>query len=68
MLLRYVGNERGSALGGTPLQVLPILIQVLYATNKVLTIKPLAPNSKPLQWKAHDGVILCVDWSHSNHR
>ena len=42
--------------------------QVLFATDKLLTIKPLAPNSKPIQWRAHDGVILCVDWSASNHR
>ena len=42
--------------------------QVLYATDKVLTVKPLAPNSKPLQWRAHDGVILCLDWSPSNYR
>ena len=41
---------------------------VLYAVDKVLTIKPLAPNSKPMQWRAHDGLILCVDWSPSNSR
>ena len=31
-------------------------------------MKPLAPNSKPLQWRAHDALILCVDWSASNYR
>lgn len=41
---------------------------VLYATDKLLTIKPLAPNSKPIQWKAHEGLILCLDWSPSNYR
>ena len=41
---------------------------VLYAVDKLLTIKPLAPNSKPMQWRAHDGLILCVDWSPSNSR
>ena len=42
--------------------------QVIYATDKLLTVKPLAPNSKPLQWRAHDALILCVDWSASNYR
>ena len=41
---------------------------VLFATSNLLTIKALAPNSKPLQWKAHDSLILCADWSPSNGR
>ncbi|XP_045128913.1 intraflagellar transport protein 80 homolog [Portunus trituberculatus] len=36
---------------------------VLYTTGTNLIIKPLAPNSKPIQWKAHDGVILKVAWN-----
>lgn len=39
---------------------------VLYACGHTLTIKALAPNSKPLQWRAHDALILCLDWSASN--
>ena len=39
---------------------------VLYASGNILTIKALAPNSKPLQWRAHEALILCVDWSPSN--
>ena len=33
-----------------------------------MTIKPLAPNSKPIQWRGHEGLILCVDWSASTGR
>ena len=39
---------------------------VLYASGSILTIKALAPNSKPLQWRAHEALILCVDWSATN--
>ena len=42
--------------------------QVIYASGATLTIKPLAPNSKPIQWRGHDGLILCVDWSASTGR
>ena len=40
---------------------------VLYATGKTLVIKPLQSGLKPVQWAAHDGLILCVDWSHANN-
>ncbi|XP_068216977.1 intraflagellar transport protein 80 homolog [Palaemon carinicauda] len=36
---------------------------VIYTCGTNLIIKPLAPNSKPIQWKAHDGVILKVTWN-----
>ena len=39
---------------------------VLFATGCNLNIKSLTPNSKPLVWKAHDALILTVDWSPSN--
>ena len=39
---------------------------VLYASGNILTIKALAPNSKPLQWVAHEALVLCVDWSATN--
>ena len=37
--------------------------QVLYTSGKSLAIKPLQPSAKSVHWKAHDGVILAVDWS-----
>ncbi|XP_030071802.1 intraflagellar transport protein 80 homolog [Microcaecilia unicolor] len=37
--------------------------KVLYTTGKQLVIKPLQPSAKVLQWKAHDGIILKVDWN-----
>ena len=40
--------------------------QILYTFDKSLIIKPLAPNSKPIEWKAHEGVILKVDWNSTN--
>ncbi|XP_067221151.1 intraflagellar transport protein 80 homolog isoform X2 [Chanodichthys erythropterus] len=40
--------------------------RVLYTSGRQLVVKPLQPSSKVLQWKAHDGVILKVDWSAVN--
>ncbi len=40
--------------------------QVLYTMGKSLVIKPLQPSLKPTQWKAHDGIVLAVDWSSTN--
>uniref|UniRef100_A0A6I8Q145 Intraflagellar transport protein 80 homolog n=1 Tax=Xenopus tropicalis TaxID=8364 RepID=A0A6I8Q145_XENTR len=40
--------------------------KVLYPLGKQLIIKPLQPSSKVLQWKAHDGIILSVDWNSVN--
>jgi intraflagellar transport protein 80 len=37
--------------------------QCLYTNGKNLVIKSLQPGNKPFQWKAHDGLILKVDWS-----
>ena len=37
--------------------------QILYTSGKQLIIQSLQPSSKPLQWRAHDGLILAVDWS-----
>ncbi|XP_070538600.1 intraflagellar transport protein 80 homolog [Ptychodera flava] len=41
--------------------------QVLFTNSKQLIIKSLQANAKPLQWKAHDGVILKVDWNPVNN-
>ncbi|KAM7106908.1 intraflagellar transport protein 80 homolog isoform 3-T5 [Ciconia maguari] len=40
--------------------------KVLYTSGKHLIIKPLQPNAKVLQWKAHDGLILKTDWNSVN--
>ena len=37
--------------------------QVLYASSGVLHLKPMQPTVKPSQWRAHDGMVLAVDWS-----
>lgn len=36
---------------------------ILYASEKSLTIIPTQPGKKPFTWKAHDGVVLQCDWS-----
>ncbi|KAJ3288085.1 Intraflagellar transport protein 80 [Borealophlyctis nickersoniae] len=41
--------------------------QILLTNGRNLIIKPLQPSSKPTQWKAHDGVILKVDWNLVNN-
>ncbi|KAJ8388659.1 hypothetical protein AAFF_G00130680 [Aldrovandia affinis] len=40
--------------------------RILYTSGKQLVVKPLQPSGRVLQWKAHDGVILKVDWSSVN--
>ncbi|XP_051873931.1 intraflagellar transport protein 80 homolog isoform X2 [Pristis pectinata] len=40
--------------------------KILYTSGRQLIIKPLQPSAKVLQWKAHDGVILKVDWNTVN--
>lgn len=57
------------AQNGQPVYALcwsPDSQSILYASGGLLTIKALAPNSKPLQWKAHEALILCCDWSATN--
>ncbi|KAJ1554606.1 Intraflagellar transport protein 80 [Cladochytrium tenue] len=39
---------------------------VLYSNGRNLVVKPLLPSNKPIQWKAHDGVVLAVDWNPVN--
>lgn len=41
--------------------------QVLFTNGKQLVIKPLQANAKPVMWKAHDGIILTVDWNPVNN-
>uniref|UniRef100_A0A673BIA5 Uncharacterized protein n=1 Tax=Sphaeramia orbicularis TaxID=375764 RepID=A0A673BIA5_9TELE len=40
--------------------------RILYTSGRQLIIKPLQPSAKVIQWKAHDGVILKVDWNSVN--
>ena len=41
---------------------------VLYASQKTINIKPMSANqAKQLTWKAHEGLVLKVDWSPSNN-
>ncbi|XP_077396712.1 intraflagellar transport protein 80 homolog isoform X2 [Festucalex cinctus] len=40
--------------------------RILYTLGRHLVIKPLQPSAKVIQWKAHDGVILKVDWNSVN--
>lgn len=40
--------------------------RILYTSGKQLVIKPLQPSAKVIQWKAHDGIILKVDWNSVN--
>ncbi|XP_070685192.1 intraflagellar transport protein 80 homolog [Pempheris klunzingeri] len=40
--------------------------RILYTLGRQLIIKPLQPSAKVIQWKAHDGVVLKVDWSSVN--
>ncbi|XP_063162568.1 intraflagellar transport protein 80 homolog isoform X4 [Candoia aspera] len=54
---------------GTPIYSVawgPDSEKILYTSGKQLVIKPLQPNAKVLQWKAHDGIILKVDWNSVN--
>ncbi|KAH8859384.1 Intraflagellar transport protein 80 like [Schistosoma japonicum] len=36
---------------------------MLFSLDKQLVMQPLQANIKPFAWKAHDGVILQVDWN-----
>lgn len=40
--------------------------RILYTSGRQLVIKPLQPSAKVIQWKAHEGVILKVDWNSVN--
>lgn len=41
--------------------------QILHTSGKQLVIKPLQAAAKPVQWKAHDGIVLKVDWNPINN-
>ena len=37
--------------------------KILYTFGKELVLKPLQPTAKVTSWKAHDGVVLTIDWN-----
>ncbi len=39
---------------------------VAYTSGRSLVLKPLQPGAKPTQWRAHEGLVLCLDWSAAN--
>ncbi|KAL3846590.1 hypothetical protein ACJMK2_017565 [Sinanodonta woodiana] len=41
--------------------------QVLFTNGKQLVIKSLQVNAKPTMWKAHEGIILVVEWNPVNN-
>ncbi|CAE7867452.1 IFT80 [Symbiodinium sp. KB8] len=41
--------------------------QVLYSSGNTLYIKSLQVDRKKLSWKAHDGVVMAVDWNMVNN-
>lgn len=41
--------------------------QLCYCTGANIVIKSLASSAKQNAWRAHEGVVLRVDWSHINH-
>ncbi|KAF5282730.1 hypothetical protein FQR65_LT02727 [Abscondita terminalis] len=36
---------------------------IVYTQGQFLIIKQLTPNTKPVKWRAHEGLILCLSWS-----
>lgn len=41
--------------------------RIVYTSGKHLIIQPLQPSTKPIKWKAHDEIILKLDWSLVNN-
>jgi len=41
--------------------------RVVYTCGKQLVIQSLQPSIKPLKWKAHEEIILALDWSLANN-
>ena len=40
--------------------------QVVIASGKSLLVKTVQASRKNLEWVAHDGIVLCVDWNVAN--
>eukprot|EP00039_Didymoeca_costata_P029945 m.27168 g.27168 ORF g.27168 m.27168 type:complete len:762 (+) comp7870_c0_seq1:224-2509(+) len=41
---------------------------IAYTTGQIIVVKPLQPSAKTEQWKAHEGVILSLDWNSVNSK
>lgn len=41
--------------------------QVLFSSGKLLMIKTVQATKKSVQWTAHEGLVLCVDWNVANN-
>ncbi|PAA76732.1 hypothetical protein BOX15_Mlig022764g2, partial [Macrostomum lignano] len=41
--------------------------QVVYSLGKQLVLKSLQPNARPTAWKAHENLVLKVDWNPINN-
>ncbi len=41
--------------------------QMCYCTGSSIVIRSIQTSAKQTAWKAHDGVVLKVDWSPINH-
>lgn len=42
--------------------------QILYTRGKELIVKTIRVDTKQLQWKAHDGVVMMTDWNPVNDK
>ncbi|KAF6771101.1 hypothetical protein AHF37_09323 [Paragonimus kellicotti] len=42
--------------------------QIVFTLGRQLVLQSLQANAKPTAWKAHEGLILKVDWSYVNDR
>ena len=60
-------QDRWVLLDNQPPMWSPDSDHVLYTSGKTLIIKPLQPSLKPTQWKAHEGLVLTLDWSPANN-
>ena len=40
--------------------------QILLTNGKSLMVKSIQVRKKDIQWNAHDGIVLCIDWNVSN--
>ena len=41
--------------------------KILYTSGKHVIIQPLQPSEKTVKWKAHEGIVLKLDWSIVNN-
>nr|XP_023025824.1 intraflagellar transport protein 80 homolog [Leptinotarsa decemlineata] len=61
ILVGQWGNDGTGLLTGASWS--PDSQAIAYTQGKCLVVKQLAPNTKPLRWKAHEALVLCLAWS-----